>query len=128
MSRHASLVHKVINIGVGIGAGLAAGALCGATAGFGCLAIAGAGIGGVFGTAAHIGAAHLMHERITPWKAAKWALGSTLSAGVWGALKRPLGLGGMQLGRFAARHGLRETTRFVRSGVRILFSRRHWFF
>ncbi|MGW5423464.1 RHS repeat-associated core domain-containing protein [Streptomyces sp. NPDC003943] len=87
------IVHEAINIGVGFGAGLAAAAICAGTAGLGCVIIAGAAVGALAGTPAHLLADKAMGHETTGQDAAKYVLGSAWSGGFQGGLRGKYGAG-----------------------------------
>ncbi|MGY0460971.1 ricin-type beta-trefoil lectin domain protein [Kitasatospora sp. cg17-2] len=81
------LVHFGLNIGVGAVAGLGAAAFCAGTAGFGCLVLAGAVIGTVVGTPAHVAADGFMGYRPSDREIGNYALKSAMGGGFQGAVR-----------------------------------------
>lgn len=88
-----TIIHQAINIGVGIGASLAAVAFCTATGGLGCIVIAGAAIGALAGTPAHLLADKAMGHETTGSDAAQYVLGSAWAGGSQGWLRGKFGAG-----------------------------------
>jgi len=82
-----SVVHFGINVGVGFAAGLLGAAACAGTAGIGCAVIAGATIGGMIGTPAHLAADRLMHHRTTRREAVSYLVGSYWRGGFQGGFR-----------------------------------------
>ncbi|MFE7414817.1 RHS repeat-associated core domain-containing protein [Streptomyces laurentii] len=72
-------VHRFINVGVGLGAGLAAAAICAGTAGIGCVLIAGAAVGAMAGTPAHLLADKAMGHETTGSEAAGYVFTSAFA-------------------------------------------------
>ena len=75
-----SVVHSVIKYATVAATVSFVGAVCLSTSGLGC-AVTGAVLGAMYGGAAQIGAAKVMHERVTGRKVASWMFGSSFGAG-----------------------------------------------
>lgn len=104
------IIHRSISIGVGFGAGLAAVAICAGTAGVGCVIIAGAAVGAMAGTPAHLIADKAMGHETTGTEAINYAVGSAAGGGFQGWFRNrynggPAGVIGGAAGRGAATAG-----------------------
>ncbi|MFJ5876063.1 RHS repeat-associated core domain-containing protein [Streptomyces sp. NPDC093088] len=88
-----TIVHQAISIGVGFGAGIAAAALCAGTAGLGCVLIAGAAVGALAGTPAHLLADKAMGHDPTGKDAAKYLVLSAGGGGFQGGFRAVAGAG-----------------------------------
>ncbi|CAK7288441.1 DNRLRE domain-containing protein [Streptomyces misionensis] len=87
------IVHFGINVGVGFAAGSIAVAACAGTAGVGCAVIAGATIGAMIGTPAHLLADRRMHHRTTRREAVGYLFGSYWRGGFQGGFRAHYGRG-----------------------------------
>ncbi|MFJ8476177.1 hypothetical protein [Kitasatospora sp. NPDC094011] len=81
------LTHFGVSLGTGFVAGLGAASFCGITAGLGCMIMAGAVIGTVVGTPAHVGADGFLGHRPSDREIAGYALKSAGGGGYSGGFR-----------------------------------------
>ncbi|WP_275895924.1 MULTISPECIES: PA14 domain-containing protein [Amycolatopsis] len=119
--------HQIVSFAVPIVATVGAAAVCAGTAGFGCVAIAGAVIGAAASGAGHAAVAQLRHEPITRRRVIGWMAKGALS-GFRGAVGARAGLSFGALGkRFVRSRGnMRAVARHIRVSRALLRTRHNW--
>ncbi|MEU5823274.1 RHS repeat-associated core domain-containing protein [Streptomyces sp. NPDC047803] len=119
VSAHKGLiVHRAISIGVGVVAGVGVAAMCAGTAGLGCAILAGAAVGALVGTPAHLAADKAMGHETTGAEAARYALGSAAGGAFQGGFRMQYGTSPAVKGGRAAWSGARTAGRATSQGAK----------